>query len=120
MTILGFVFVFVGILLVGRKASVSIRHDDIEGLGMPIPKDDADELRPLAFREPSEVLDEDKLYTIYEIARLLQGLETGAELDVETENVLLDWAIPWMMKHADEFVFAEPESDVEPGYYGLR
>jgi len=86
---------------------------------MPIPKDEADDLRPLAFREPAEVLDADELYTVYEIARLLQGITVDEELDVETENVLLDWAIPWMMKYADYLVFAEPSSEMEPGYYGL-
>lgn len=86
---------------------------------MPIPKDEADDLRPLEFHEPGAVLDADKLYTVYEISRLLQGLEVDAELDVETENVLLDWTIPWMMKHADSLVFAEPSGDTEPGYYGL-
>lgn len=86
---------------------------------MPMPKDEADDLRPLAFREPEEILDPDKLYTVYEIGRLLQGLDPDAELDIETENVLMDWAIPWMMKHADSFVFAEPASETEPGYYGL-
>ncbi len=87
---------------------------------MPVPRSEFDDLRPLSFREPSEVLDEEELYTIYEIARLLQGLDPGAELDIETENVLLDWAIPWMMRHAEEFVFAEPRSDQEPGHYGLE
>ncbi|WP_135662331.1 DUF5827 family protein [Halorhabdus rudnickae] len=86
---------------------------------MPRPKADFDDLRPLEFREPAEVLDADRMYTIYEVSRLLQGIEPDAELDVETENVLLDWAIPWMLGHADAFVFAEPESDAEPGYYGL-
>lgn len=86
---------------------------------MPIPKADADDLRPFAFHEPEEILDEDKLYTVYEIARLLQGLDPDAELDVETENVLLDWAIPWMIQYADSFVFAEPAADTEPGHYGL-
>jgi hypothetical protein len=86
---------------------------------MPVPRSEFDDLRPLAFREPGEVLDEDALYTIYEIARLLQGLEPDADLDVETEDVLLDWAIPWLLDNADAFVFAEPESDAEPGYYGL-
>ncbi len=86
---------------------------------MPIPKEEISDLRPLSFREPAEVLDKDKLYTIYEISRLLQGLEVDAELDVETENVLLDWTIPWMMKYTEEFVFAEPQEDSEPGYYGL-
>jgi hypothetical protein len=86
---------------------------------MPVPRSEFDDLRPLSFRDPAEVLDGDELYTIYEIARLLQGLDPGVELDVETENVLLDWAIPWMMIHAEAFVFAEPESDAEPGHYGL-
>lgn len=87
---------------------------------MPVPRTEFDQLRPLSFREPSEVLEEDELYTIYEVARLLQGVDPDEELDVETENVLLDWAIPWMMNHAEEFVFAEPRSDEEPGYYGLK
>lgn len=86
---------------------------------MPIQREEVEDLRPLEFREPKEVLNADKLYTIYEIARLLQGLEVDAELDVETENVLLDWAIPWMMTHTEAFVFAEPRDDDEPGYYGL-
>jgi len=86
---------------------------------MPKPKDAVDDLRPLAFREPAAVLDPDTLYTVYEIARLLQGLPVDAELDVETENVLLDWAIPWMLDNAEDFVFAEPGDETEPGYYGL-
>ena len=86
---------------------------------MPVPKAEFDDLRPLAFREPHEVLDPDELYTVFEVGRLLQGLDPDADLDVETENVLLDWAIPWMMLNAEAFVFAEPASDDEPGYYGL-
>lgn len=86
---------------------------------MPQPKEEFDDLRSLEFRDPDEVLDEDKLYTIYEIGRLLQGLDPEAELDVETENVLMDWAIPWMLINAEDFVFAEPGADDEPGYYGL-
>ena len=86
---------------------------------MPIPREELDDLRPLAFREPEEVLDPEKLYTVYEIARLLQGLESDVELDAATEDILLDWTIPWMLKNTDAFVFAEPESDAEPGYYGL-
>ena len=86
---------------------------------MPIPRAQADDLRPLAFRKPAEVLDPEKLYTVSEIARLLQGLDADADLDIETANVLLDWAIPWMMTHADACVFAEPSADTEPGYYGL-
>jgi hypothetical protein len=86
---------------------------------MPRPKSDFETLRPLDFRDPDEVLDEDTMYTIYEVSRLLQGLDPGRELDAETETVLLDWAIPWMMVNADAFVFAEPDADDEPGHYGL-
>ncbi len=86
---------------------------------MPRQKSEFDDLRALEFREPDEVLESDEMYTIYEVGRLLQGLEPDADLDVETENVLMDWAIPWMLKYADRFVFAEPEDDSEPGYYGL-
>lgn len=87
---------------------------------MPIDRATADDLRALEFREPEEVLDADKLYTVYEIGRLLQGLDPEAELDVETENVLLDWAIPWLVYNQAEFVFAEPEHESQPGYYGLK
>ena len=86
---------------------------------MPRPKSEFEDLRALAFREPAEVLEADEMYTIYEVGRLLQGVDPDRDLDVETENVLLDWAIPWMMTHSEEFVFAEPGSDDEPGYYGL-
>ncbi|WP_254537827.1 DUF5827 family protein [Halomarina litorea] len=86
---------------------------------MPRPKADFEQFRPLDFRDPDEVLDEETMYTVYEVARLLQGLDPGRELDAETENVLLDWAIPWMMVNAEAFVFAEPDADDEPGYYGL-
>ncbi|MFB6142424.1 MAG: DUF5827 family protein [Halorientalis sp.] len=86
---------------------------------MPRPRSAFEDLRPLAFREPTEVLEDDEMYTIYEIARRLQGVEPDRELDVETENVLLDWAIPWMLDHAEAFVFAEPAAEDEPGYYGL-
>ena len=86
---------------------------------MPRPKSDFDRLRPFEFREPSDVLEEDTMYTVYEIARLLQGLAPDAELDIETEDVLLDWAIPWMLTHTDALCFADPENDTEPGYYGL-
>lgn len=87
---------------------------------MPRPRDAFDDLREMEFREPEEVLDADKLYTVYEVARLLQGVALDRELDVETENVLLDWAIPWMISHQERFVFAEPEHDSQPGYYGLK
>jgi len=86
---------------------------------MPVPRSAVDDVRPLAFREPDEVLKADKLYTVYEVARLLQGLEPDAELDPATEDVLLDWAVPWMVVNRDAFVFAEPRADDEPGLYGL-
>lgn len=87
---------------------------------MPRTKDAFERARPLDFKTPEEVLDPDMMYTIYEIARLLQGLDPERELDAETESVLLDWAIPWMMINAESFVFAQPAADDEPGYYGLE
>jgi hypothetical protein len=87
---------------------------------MPRPRESFGDLRPLEFRAPGDVLDEESLYTVREIARLLQGLDPDADLDPATEDILLDWAIPWMLDHADAFVFAEPDADDEPGYYGLR
>ncbi|WP_327052477.1 DUF5827 family protein [Halomicrococcus gelatinilyticus] len=87
---------------------------------MPKPKDAFDELYPCDFYEPGELLDEDRMYTVYEIARLLQGLDPDAELDVADEEILLDWAIPWVMRNSEELVIAEPPSEEEPGYYGLK
>lgn len=87
---------------------------------MPRPKDDFEELYPCDFYTAEELLDKELMYSVYEIARLLQGLEADAELDVGTEEILLDWAIPWVMRHADDLVVAEPPSDDEPGYYGLK
>ena len=87
---------------------------------MPRPKAAFEDLRDFEFREPEAVLDPDEMYTVYEIARALQGVEFDRDLDVETENVLLDWAIPWMIHNQDRFVFANPASDEEPGYYGLK
>lgn len=86
---------------------------------MPRPREEFDDIRPFEFYEPEEVLDREQLYTVYEIARLLQGVEPDRELDPGTENILLNWAIPWMLDHSESFVFAEPDSDEEPGYYGL-
>ena len=86
---------------------------------MSRPKSSFDRLRPFQFREPSDVLDDDTMYTVYEIARLLQGLDPETELDIETEDVLLDWAIPWMVTNAEELCFADPAADDEPGHYGL-
>jgi len=87
---------------------------------MPRPRDAFERVRPLEFREPGEVLEPGRMYTVYEIARLLQGLAPDRELDAETEGVLLDWAIPWMVANAGGLAFAEPAAADEPGYYGLR
>jgi hypothetical protein len=86
---------------------------------MPIPKADFEGLYPCDFYEPAELMDDDQMYTVYEIARLLQDLEPDADIDRDVENVLLDWAIPWVMVHADDLVVAEPRDDDEPGYYGV-
>jgi hypothetical protein len=87
---------------------------------MPRPKATFDDLRAFEFRDPTEVLEPDTMYTVYEIARLLQGLEPDRELDAGTENILLDWAIPWMLDHEDALCFAEPDDEDSPGFYGLR
>ncbi|OIB59396.1 DUF5827 family protein [Natrialba sp. SSL1] len=87
---------------------------------MPVPKSEFDSLPPCDFYTPAELLEDDQMYTVYEIARMLQGLEADAEIDQETEAILLDWAIPWIMTNAAELVVAEPRTDDEPGYYGLK
>lgn len=86
---------------------------------MPVPKGDFEDLYPCDFYTPEELLDDDQMYTVYEIARLLQDLDTDEELDPNTENVLLDWAIPWVMLHSDDLVVAEPREEDDPGYYGV-
>lgn len=86
---------------------------------MPVPKSEFEDLRSLSFRDPEEVLDPDEMYSVYEIARLFQGLDPGQQLDPETEAILLDWTIPWIVTNAESFVFAEPQSEDEPGLYGL-
>ena len=87
---------------------------------MPVAKADVDDIVACTFYAPADVLDPEYLYTVPEIARLLQGLEPSAELDAATENVLLDWAIPWIMINADELVIADPTDADQPGRYGLR
>lgn len=87
---------------------------------MPRDKASFDALHPCDFYTPEELLVEDQMYTIYEIARLLQGLEPDAEIDDETESVLLDWAVPWVMNNAEDLVVADPPAEDAPGYYGLR
>ena len=87
---------------------------------MPTPKSEFEELHPCDFYTPEELFDPDEMYTVYEIARLLQGLDADADIEPNTENVLLDWAIPWVIKNADDLVVAEPRNDDEPGYYGQK
>lgn len=87
---------------------------------MPKSKDEFEQLYPCDFYEPDELLDAEKMYSVYEIARLMQGLDADADIDVETEEILLDWAIPWVIVNADDLVIGEPESEDEPGYYGLK
>ena len=87
---------------------------------MPTPKSEFEQLYPCDFYEPEALFDPEQMYTVYEIARLLQDLEPAAELEPATEEVLLDWAIPWVMRNADDLVVAEPPTDEEPGYYGLK
>ena len=86
---------------------------------MPVPKDEFEETFPCEFYTPDELLESDEMYTVYEIARLLQGLDPDADIDRETEDILLDWAIPWIMRNSDDLVIAEPRDEQEPGYYGL-
>ena len=87
---------------------------------MPRPRETFEDLRAFEFRDPEEVLEEEYLYTVYEIARLLQGLDPDREMDAETEAILLDWAVPWILDNSEAFVFAEPDADEEPGHYGLK
>ncbi len=86
---------------------------------MPEPKSRFEETFPCDFYTPAELFEPDLLYTIPEIARMLQGLEPDAEVDGDTEAVLIDWAVPWVMVHSDKLVIAEPLSEEGPGYYGV-
>lgn len=86
---------------------------------MPRPKAEFAETYPCDFYTAAELLEPDLLYTVPEIARLLQGLEPDAEIDEGTEAVLIDWAIPWVMANAEDLVVAEPPAEDAPGYYGL-
>ncbi|MXV62495.1 hypothetical protein GS429_10550 [Natronorubrum sp. JWXQ-INN-674] len=87
---------------------------------MPVPKSEFDSLPDCDFYTPEELLEDDQMYTVYEIARLMQDLEPDAEIDQGTERVLLDWTIPWVIMNADDLVIAEPRTDDEPARYGLK
>ena len=86
---------------------------------MPARKAEFDELLPFELHEPEDILDPDLLYTIPELARLLQGLPADAELSDFNESVFIDWAIPWMIYNQNSLVFAEPDDDEVVGLYGL-
>lgn len=83
-------------------------------------KSDLDAIYPCEFYEPADIMDPDLMYTVPEIARLLQGLDPDHALTPETEAVLLDWAVPWIMQNAEDLVIADPTVEEEPGMYGLR
>lgn len=83
-------------------------------------KENFRELFPCQFYDPADIMDPALMYTVPEIARLLQGLDPDRELDPDTENVLLDWAVPWIMINADQLVIADPTDEDQPGHYGLR
>ena len=87
---------------------------------MPKAKDAVDTLYRCEFYEPADIMDEELLYTVPEIGRLLQGLAPEASLDPDVEAVLVDWAVPWIMQHADDLVIADPTNEDEPGMYGMR
>lgn len=87
---------------------------------MPVAKDAFPDIYPCEFYTAAELLDPELMYTVPEIARLLQGLSPEADVDPETEAVLIDWAVPWIVHNADDLAVAEPRTDGEPGYYGLR
>jgi hypothetical protein len=87
---------------------------------MPEPKADFEQLHPCDFYTPEELLEPELLYTVPEIGRLLQDLNPETTLDPETENVLLDWTVPWIMFHSEALVVAEPRTEDGPGYYGLK
>lgn len=86
---------------------------------MPRPKSEFDTLFSYEVYEPAELLGADAMYRIDEIARLMQDLPPGAELDPETEDRLIAWTIPWLFDHRDDLCISDPTGD-EPGYFGLR
>lgn len=87
---------------------------------MVTPKAEFDGIFPCEFYEPEDIMEPDLMYTVREIAKLLQGLEPDRELEPETEAVLVDWAIPWIMLNSEGLVIADPTDETQPGHYGLR
>ncbi|WP_411963676.1 DUF5827 family protein [Haloferax sp. YSMS24] len=86
---------------------------------MPKPKDDFDTLYGYLLYDPQDILDPDYMYTVPEIARMLQGLDPTTALNEETEDRLIEWTIPWIIQHEEKFVINDPRGD-EPGYYGIH
>ncbi|ADE04617.1 DUF5827 family protein [Haloferax volcanii] len=86
---------------------------------MPRPKDDFDTLYGYLLYEPADILDPDYMYTVGEIARLMQGLSPQDDLAEETEDRIIQWTIPWIVANQEDFVINDPRSD-EPGYFGLH
>ena len=85
---------------------------------MPKPKSEFDTLYPYRLYEPEEVLDPGLMYTVPEVARLLQGIDPETDLAADAEDRVVAWTIPWLVRHADDLVINDPVGD-EPGYFGL-
>ncbi|MFB6131188.1 MAG: DUF5827 family protein [Salinigranum sp.] len=86
---------------------------------MPRSKAEFDTLYPYRLYTPAELLDPDRMYTVPEIARMMQGLDPEMPLDEVTEDRIIQWTIPWLVANADDLVINDPEGD-EPGYFGVR
>lgn len=86
---------------------------------MPRPKSDFEKLYPYRLYTPEELLDPEEMYTVPELARLMQGLDPDTDLDEETEALLIEWTIPWLVNNAEDLVINDPVGD-EPGYFGLQ
>jgi hypothetical protein len=86
---------------------------------VPRPKSDFETLYPYRLYTPEELLDPEEMYTVPELARLMQGLDPDTELDEETEALLIEWTIPWLVNNAEDLVINDPVGD-EPGYFGLQ
>ena len=85
---------------------------------MPKPKAEFETLYPYRLYEPEDLLDPELMYTVPEVARLLQGLDPDAPLDADTEDRVVAWTIPWLIAHAETLVINDPVGD-DPGYFGI-
>lgn len=103
----------------GDDATDSVSPARPLGPAMPSQKAEFETLFPYEMYEPAELLDEEKMYTVHEVTRLLQDLPPEADLDPETEERLLAWTIPWLFANREALVISDPVGD-EPGYFGLR